>query len=151
MILDTIAYNCNTSNVAGHGGVSGHNNAIFDFVGSHLFIGNGSNCNAIWMDGPSCISVSNGLTISNTFGDVVHFDEGGKGSFSGVIAPSGTTSVARLFNLRACAAAFMGTQPQTTGYASIGPSLVDGNSVMYLNGVTIPGGAITSTHGGQVI
>ena len=97
------------------------------------------------------MSVPNGFTITNTFGDVVHFDHGGRGTFSGVIAPSGATVANRLFYLADCAVAAMGTAPQNTGYTSLGASVVDGNAVLRTNGVTIPGGAINPTHGGQLI
>jgi hypothetical protein len=67
-------------------------------------------------------------------------------------APSGTTNVARALNLRSCAEVIIRTQIQTTGWTSIGVSIVDGCSVLLLNGTTMTGvgGTITPTHGGQV-
>jgi hypothetical protein len=150
VILDTIDWNCNTSNAANTGAIMGHNNAIFDLVGPHLFIGNGTNCSAIWMDGPSCMSVANGITVSNTFGDITHFDEGGKGSFSGVIAPSGATVATRAFYLNGGAQAIIGTQMQTTGWTSIGASVASFCSCIHLNGTTIAGGTPGTAFGGQV-
>lgn len=151
VVLNGINWAGNTANAAGTGHIYGHNNAIFDLTGSHTFTGHGANDCAIFMDGASIMSVSNGFTISGTFGDVVHFDAGGKGSFSGTIGPSSAPTVTRLFNLQYCAVAIIGTAPTNSGYTSLGASRVDGCSVLQTSGLTIPGGAITPTHGGQVI
>lgn len=151
VIFDGVTWQGNQSNTNGTGHILSHNNGIFDLTGSHIFVGNGANDCAIFMDGPSCGSVSNGFTLAGQFGDAVHFDAGGKLSLSGIITPSGSPTVARLFNLKYCAVLLMGTQPDTVGYGSIGASLVASNSVLQRNGVTIPGGAITATTGGQLI
>lgn len=151
VIFDTMAWNANSSNAASTAAVMGHNNAIFDFFGPQLFIGNGSNCSAIYTDSMSMFSTSNdanGFVVSGTFGDIVHMDKGGTYTIGAVLKPSGVTSATRAYFLNSGAQLHIGAQMQTTGW-TIGGSVANFCSCIHLNGTTIQGGATTSL-GGQV-
>ncbi|WP_315767869.1 MULTISPECIES: hypothetical protein [unclassified Bradyrhizobium] len=90
------------------------------------------------------------ITVSNTFGDLIHFNGGEAGTFSGTIAPSGPTIVGQFIHLKAKARATLGTQPTTTGYSSIGASMIEQQPLLITNGLSVPGTA-TTVSGGLVI
>lgn len=149
--LSNVAFNHSGNNVFGQAACYLHNDGLIDFGPNISFIGGGNVDSAIFLDNNDCImTVANGFTCSNTFGDLIHFDGGGAATISGSISPSGATVVGEFIHLKAKARAIFGTQPVTTGYTSIGTSVVEQQSLLILQGITIPGGTSTAT-GGLII
>lgn len=148
-IVDTLAWNCNSGNTTGLAAIRGHNNAIIDLVGPHLFIGNGVNCAAIYSGSLAMMSASSSaLSFSGTFGDLIHMDKGGTLTVGGALTPSGTVNTARAYNLNGGAKVYIGTAMVTVGWTSMGASIIDDGSSIHLNGTTIQGGT-SLLHGGQ--
>ncbi|WP_316184749.1 hypothetical protein [Bradyrhizobium sp. SZCCHNRI1003] len=148
--LSNINY-ISSNNVFGHAAIALHNDGLADVNAGITFTGGGLNDSAIFLDNNDCIiTIANGFTCSNTFGDLIHFDGGGAGTISGVIAPSGSTSVGQFIHLKARARVSMGTPLSAAGYTSIGVSMIEQQSLLITNGIAIPGGTTTAT-GGLVI
>jgi hypothetical protein len=138
-----------SNNVIGEAAIYLHNDGLADINSGMTFLGGGTNDSALYLDNSGCIcTISNGFGVSNTFGDVIHLDDGSL-SISGPITPSGATVATRLLYARYGGRISCG--PITsTGWSSIGPSLADKRGTIDTNGVSLPGGTPTTSASGLI-
>lgn len=145
-------------------GIYQHNNFLFDLnlstagaSGRIVIIGNGPNGSAIFYDGPTPGAAASGtIQVAGTFGDILHFDEGGgRFTLGSTIQPIphptlGTLcSAGRLLTVLGTEELLLGGGPSQFpgGYASLGPSLVSGRGMLVTFGIPIAGGVSIAQDG----
>lgn len=145
---------CNTSNIALTGAFYGHQDVIYDINGSFEWIPGGSNDDLVVLDAQGRATL--GLTTlvigdgaARAANSILNCNYGCRGlQISGTVSWSPNVTINKIFTLKATS--LINTTAAFSGSATVaGPSIVDGASVLTLNGTTPPGGSITPTHGGQ--
>lgn len=153
---NSIKLKCNTSNTASTGAFFLHQFAVFDInhTAAVTWVPGGSNDHYMFIDsvGNVTISGAGGLVMGDSSAEsaesIVRCDHHCGGiTLSGALACSPNLTIGFAFILRA--GSFMNTNATFPGCTIAGSSPISGNSVLWENGTTIPGGA-TATTGAQI-
>lgn len=140
--------NANTSNAASSGCIYLHNDVVLDVEGKPLWTPGGTNDNFIFADGKATYTIANGIDEigSGTGNYYIFANEGAKGTWSGQSNAPNAASANGLFFLTGGSFLNFGG-PAGSGWYSLSPSKIYGNSTFINNGVSIPGGTSVGTTG----
>ncbi|WP_315761998.1 MULTISPECIES: hypothetical protein [unclassified Bradyrhizobium] len=147
----SIDFRCNTSNTPMSGHIYVHNNAGFDLEGIPTFYGAGNEDNAIFFDGSTYgAAIADGILVDGRFDSAFRMDEGGgrfnwggtipyNGSVVSIAAASPSAVLNRIYMVLGNSELLLGACPASSGYASVGPSIIGGNGLLIAHNCTIPG------------
>jgi hypothetical protein len=153
-----ITWKCNQGPNPSPGDIILHNYAVLDdFTSKSTAVGAAtitdgiaSSIAHIYCDNVDAIfTVESGRVIEGNYDCLIHMDQGGRGTFSGGAAPlvGSAPFVNKLFYLDGPARCILDGSTFAGGYASLGPSIVQGGAGLITNGANIAGPAPTFPDG----
>lgn len=153
----TLTFTCNTSNTVNTGAIYGHQVMVVDVSGAINWRPGGTNDSFLFMDGEGRGTINGtgaGITLGN--GGVAsgysyvncNYHCAGV-TTGGTLGWTGTLALSAFYVALGGSVISHSSNPSSGTPGAIGASIILGNSVIRLNGLTPPGGAPTTGSGGQ--